>query len=74
MSLMRNYNLKVLSENIDRVVLKLSECSNVEIRDVLRRSGTIQIKALTLDGISAISEIQNVEKDNKFYINRIAII
>ena len=74
MNLMKNYNLKVLSENIDRVVLKLSECSNVEIRDVLRRAGTIQVKALTLDGISAIAEIQRVEKDNKFYINRIAII
>lgn len=74
MNLMKNYNLKVLSENIDRVVLKLSECSNVEIRDVLRRTNTIQVKAVTLDAISAISEIQTVEKDNKFYINRIAII
>ena len=74
MNIMRNYNLKVLSENIDRVVLKLSECSNVEIRDVFRRAGTIQVKALTLDAISNISEIQTVEKDNKFYINRIAII
>lgn len=74
MSLMTNYNVKVLKENIDRVVLKLSECSNVEIRDVLRRSGTIQIKALTLDKVSSISEIQSIEKDTKFYISRIAII
>lgn len=74
MGLMRNYNLKVLNENIDCVILKLSNCSNVEIRDVLRRAGTIQVKALTLEGISTISEIQTIEKDNKFYFNRIAII
>lgn len=74
MNSMKNYNLKVLNENIDRVVLKLGECSNVEIRDILRRTNTIQIKALTLDAISKISEIQSVEKDNRFYINRIAII
>ncbi len=74
MGLMTNYNLVVLSENIDRVVLKLSHCSNVEIRNVLRRAGIIQIKANNLDNISEISEIQTVEKDKKFYINRIAII
>lgn len=74
MGLNKNYNLKVLSENIDRVLLKLTLCSNVEIRNVFRRTGLIQIKANTLDNISDISEIQTVEKDTKFYINRIAII
>lgn len=74
MGLTTNYNLKVLSENIDRVLLKLTLCSNVEIRNVFRRTGLIQIKANTLDNISDISEIQTVEKDTKFYINRIAII
>jgi hypothetical protein len=74
MGLTKNYNLKVLSENIDRVLLKLSLCSNVEIRNVLRRAGMIQIKAVNLDSVSDISEIQTVEKDKNFYINRIAII
>lgn len=71
---LKNYNLKVLNENIDRVVLKLSECSNVEIRNIFRRNGLIQIKAKTLDNVSNIQEIMTVEKDTKFYINRIAII
>jgi len=71
---LQNYNLKVNNENIDSVILKLSECANVEIRNIARRSGLIQVKALTLEKISAIAEILNVEKDTKFYINRIAIL
>lgn len=71
---LQNYNLSVRNENIDSVILKLTECANVEIRNIGRRTGLIQIKALTLDKISEIAEILNVEKDKKFYINRIAII
>lgn len=71
---MSNYNLKVLSENIDAVILKLTYCDNVEVRNVFRRSNLIQIKAKTLDRIASIAEILTVEKDTKFYINRIAII
>lgn len=71
---LQNYNLSVSKENIDCVVLKLTRCANVEIRNIGRRTGLIQIKALTLDKISAISEILNVEKDKTFYINRIAIL
>lgn len=71
---LQNYNLKVNNENIDSVVLKLTECANVEIRNVMRRTGLIQVKALTLDKISAINEVLTVEKDTKFYINLIAII
>lgn len=71
---MSNYNLKVLSENIDAVILKLTYCDNVEVRNVFRRNNLIQIKAKTLDRIASIAEILTVEKDTKFYINRIAII
>jgi hypothetical protein len=74
MRLIGNYNLKVLAENIDLVVLKLTKCSNVEIRNVFRRTGLIQVKAKTLDNISNIAEVTQIEKDTKFYINRIAII
>ena len=74
MGLMKNYNLKVLKENIDHVLLKLCTCSNVEIRNVFRLTGMIQIKAVNLDNISEISEIQTIEKDTKFYIKRVAII
>jgi len=69
-----NYNLRVLTENIDSVLTQLSKCSNVEIRNVFRRSGRIQVKAQTLETISAIAEVMNVERDTKFYINRIAIL
>lgn len=71
---LQNYNLKVKNENIDSVILKLTKCANVEIRNIGRRSGMIQVKALTLDTISSISEVLTVEKDTKFYINRIAIL
>jgi hypothetical protein len=74
MGLITNYNLKVLTNDIDHVLLKLTLCPNVEIRNVFRRTGIIQIKANTLDNVSDISEVLTVEKDNKFYINRIAII
>lgn len=70
----KNYNLKVNNENIDSVILKLTECANVEIRDIGRRIGLIRVKALTLDKICVITEILSVEKDTKFYINRIAIL
>lgn len=71
---LQNYNLRVDNENIDSVILKLSECANVEIRDIGRRTGLIRVKALTLEKISNIAEILTVEKDTKFYINRIAIL
>jgi hypothetical protein len=70
----QNYNLSVRNENIDSVILKLTECANVEIRNIGRRTGLIQVKAKTLDKIAEITEILNVEKDKKFYINRIAIL
>lgn len=70
----KNYNLHVSNENIDSVILKLSKCSNVEIRNILRRSGLIQIKAETLGAIGEIAEIVTIEKDTRFYINAIAII
>jgi hypothetical protein len=70
----KNYNLHVSNENIDCVILKLSKCSNVEIRNILRRSGLIQIKADTLAAIAEIGEIVTIEKDTRFYINAIAII
>jgi hypothetical protein len=70
----QNYNLKVDNENIDSVILKLTKCANVEIRNIGRRTGMIQIKAKTLDTISSINEILTVERDTKFYINRIAIV
>lgn len=74
MDLMRKYNLKIATENIDRVVLKLSNCSNVEIRDIVRRAGLIKISAHNLDMVSEINEIQTIEKDKKFYFNNIEII
>jgi hypothetical protein len=70
----QNYNLKVDNENIDSVILKLTKCANVEIRNIGRRTGMIQVKAKTLETISSINEILTVEKDTKFYINRIAIL
>jgi len=69
-----NYNLRVLNENIDSVLTQLTKCSNVEIRNVFRRSGLILVKTQTLDVIYSITEVLNVEKDTKFYINRIAIL
>ena len=71
---LQNYNLMVKNENIDSVILKLTKCANVEIRNIGRRTGLIQIKAKTLETISSIHEILTVEKDTKFYINRIAIL
>lgn len=70
----KNYNLYMAANNIDRVILKLSECANIEIRNVGRRNGLIQVKAENLEKLSQITEILNIEKDNRFYINRIAII
>lgn len=60
--------------DIDRVVLLLSECPNVEIRDVNRRIGKVCVKAINLNEISEIPQVLRVEVDTKFYINRIAII
>lgn len=70
----KNYNLQVNSENIDSVILKLTKCSNVEIRNIIRRSGLIQVKAETLEAIACITEVLNIEKDKKFYINYVAIL
>jgi hypothetical protein len=70
----KNYNLKVNNENIDSVILKLTNCANVEIRNIKRCCNLIQIKAITLEKIMPIAEILTVEIDTKFYINRIAIL
>lgn len=74
MAVMNNYNLRVLNENIDKVILKLTDCTNVEIRHILRKNGLIQVKAKNLDSIASIGEIVHIEKDTKFYISHIAII
>jgi hypothetical protein len=71
---MKNYNIRVLSENMDSVLLNLWKLSNIEIRNVFRKTGLIQIKTTTLDNITYISDVLTIEKDTKFYINRIAIL
>ena len=71
---LQNYNLKVNTNDIDFVVLKLTDCPNVEIRDIGRIIGLIRVQAETLEKISEIAEILFVEKDTRFYINRIAIL
>ena len=69
-----NFNLKVENENIDLVILKLTMFSNVEIRNIKRLAGLIQIKTSSLDNLSDISEILTIDIDKKLYINRIALI
>lgn len=62
------------NEDIDHVILRLSECPNVEIRDIKRRTGIITIKAENLTKISEIIQILRIELDTKFYINHIGFI
>jgi len=69
-----NYNLKMLSENIDRVLLKLSQCTEIEIRDVHRTSGVIQVATKNLENVADIPEIMGVDKDKKIYFKRMVII
>lgn len=71
---LKKYNLYMSNDDIDRVVLLLSGYQNIEIREVNRRIGIIQIKAEEIGNISDIPQILNIEIDTKFYINRIAII
>ncbi len=59
---MSTYILKVKSENIDSVILKLIGCKNVEINRVLRLIGSINVKAQDLDHISNISEVLTIQK------------
>lgn len=71
---LKKYNLFMSNDDIDRVVLLLSTYPSVEIREVNRRIGIIQIKAEDIGTVSDIPQILNIEIDNRFYINRIAII
>lgn len=73
-ALLTNYNLKMLSDDIDRVLLRLSQCSEIEIRDVNRTSGIIQVATKNLENVADIPEIMGVDKDKKFYFKRMAII
>lgn len=62
------------NNDIDRVVLQLCECPEIEIKDVNRRVGIIRIKCENLSKVTEIPQILKVELDTKFYINSIAII
>jgi nitrate reductase NapAB chaperone NapD len=71
---MNSYVLKVKSEDIDAVVLKLAGCDQVEIKNVWRLIGSVVIKAKSLDVVSSINEVLQVEKQKKFYIDDLNFI
>jgi len=70
----KKYNLFMCNNEIDRVLLQLSKYSNIEIREINRRIGSIQIKTENIQSLYEIPQIVNIEIDTKLYINRIAII
>lgn len=62
-----NYKLKVDTNNIDKVVLKLTEeGSAVKIKNVLRRNGFIFIKTGVISKVKMITEILEIEKESFF--------
>jgi nitrate reductase NapAB chaperone NapD len=66
--IMNSYVLKVKSEDIDAVVLKLASCEQVEIKNVWRLIGSVVIKAKSLDVIASMNEVLQVEQQKNFYI------
>lgn len=57
-----NFTIKVETCNVDKVIYKLSE-KNINIIDVIRASGIIQINTKSTVILQDISEILNVKRD-----------
>lgn len=59
------YTLKVNTNDVDKVIFKLSE-KDIEIVNVIRASGYIQVKTKKTLVLESIQEIIKIKKDGFF--------